>query len=320
MNQAHTAQLFTENGGQEFAPDGYSVDYECERVEELIGRRALADDPFFLFYNISPPHCPMSDGPEKYLSMYRPEDIPIRPNVDLSTPLADQDHWFKVYRWDYRYYNHHLPYTEDLPEDFTLQRVIAEYYGMTTWVDDAVGRMLAALEDNGLAEDTIVIFTSDHGDYLGSHGRVQKGDLHEESIRIPMLASWPGKLEPRAPSEQVMSLVDVMPTLLGLLGEGVPEHVHGRDLSPILRGESSCLPGNEHAFVETGMGAGIRTPSHLYGLPFQPGTKQLDETPTYCWDLVQDEYELENLAAALPDCAGELDRRLRDWDARTPWG
>ncbi len=111
--------------------------------------------------------------------------------MDLSKRLPDQDHWFKVYRWDYRYYNFHLPYTEELPEDFTLQRVIAEYYGMTTWVDDAVGRMLAALDANGLAEDTIVVFTSDHGDYLGSHGRVQKGDLHEESVRIPLIVRTP---------------------------------------------------------------------------------------------------------------------------------
>ena len=133
----------------------------------------------------------MSDAPERYLRMYDPATLPIRPNVDLSQRLVDQDHWFKVYRWDYRYYNFHLPYTEDLPEDFTLRRVIAEYYGMTTWVDDCVGRMLAALEANGLAENTIVVFASDHGDNLGSHGLVQKGNLHEESVRIPLIVRWP---------------------------------------------------------------------------------------------------------------------------------
>ena len=94
---------------------GFSVDYECERVEAFLARQAAADRPFFLYYNISPPHCPMSDAPEKYTTMYRPEDMPIRPNVDLSRRLPDQDYWFKVYRWDYRYYNLHLPYTEDLP-------------------------------------------------------------------------------------------------------------------------------------------------------------------------------------------------------------
>jgi choline-sulfatase len=321
MNHAHSAQLFSENGGPEFVAPGFSVDYECDRVEELIGRRAGAAEPFFLFYNISPPHCPMSDGPEHYLTMYRPEEIPIRVNVDLAKRLPDQEHWFKVYRWDYRYYNHHLPYTEELPADFTLRRVIAEYYGMTSWVDDAVGRMLAALECTGLARDTIVVFTSDHGDYLGSHGRVQKGDLHEESIRIPLLVRWPARLRPRAVTAQVMGLVDVMPTLLGLLGEPVPAHMHGRDLACVLRGERSCLKGSAHAVIETGHGVGIRTPTLLYGLPFRPGTRQLAQAPHYVWDLAADPFELRNLAGsgALPAGIGELDRRLREWDRATPW-
>jgi arylsulfatase A-like enzyme len=263
----------------------------------------------------------MSDGPEHYLTMYRPEEIPIRANVDLAKRLPDQEHWFKVYRWDYRYYNHHLPYTEELPADFTLRRVIAEYYGMTSWVDDAVGRMLAALECTGLARDTIVVFTSDHGDYLGSHGRVQKGDLHEESIRIPLLVRWPARLRPRAVTAQVMGLVDVMPTLLGLLGEPVPAHMHGRDLACVLRGERSCLKGSAHAVIETGHGVGIRTPTLLYGLPFRPGTRQLAQAPHYVWDLAADPFELRNLAGsgALPAGIGELDRRLREWDRATPW-
>ena len=321
MNHAHRAQLFSENGGPEFSPDGFSVDYECDRVEELIRRRAGEAEPFFLFYNLSPPHCPMSDGPERYLSMYRPEDIPIRANVDLDTPLRDQEHWFKIYRWDYRYYNLHLPYTEDLPADFTLRRVIAEYYGMTTWVDDAVGRMLAALDRADLARDTIVVFTSDHGDYLGSHGRVQKGDLHEESIRIPMLVRWPARVRPATVTTQVMGLVDTMPTLLGLLGEAVPAHVHGRSLASVVRGEVSALEDGDHAVVETGHGVGIRTPSHLYGLPFRQGTRELAESPHYFWDVAADPFELRNLAGsgAQPALARDLDRRLRAWDRVTPW-
>ena len=319
MNHAHSAQPFSENGGPEFVPPGYSVDYECERVEELIRRRAAGADPFFLFYNISPPHCPMSDAPRRYLTMYRPEDIPIRANVDLTKRLPEQDHWFKVYRWDYRYYNHHLPYTEDLPADFTLPRVIAEYYGMTTWVDDAVGRLLAALDNTGLSRDTIVVFTSDHGDYLGSHGRVQKGDLHEESIRIPLLIRWPASLRAGTVTEPVMGLVDVMPTLLGLLGVPAPAHVQGRDLAPVLGG-GECPDGN-HAIVETGHGVGIRTPTHLYGLPFRRGTHDLDAAPHYFWDVARDPFELENLAGSQAQAAvaQDLDGRLRAWHAATPW-
>jgi arylsulfatase A-like enzyme len=320
MNHVHSGQSFSENGGPEFVPDGYSVDYECERIEAFLELQARAERPFFLYYNISPPHCPMSDAPEKYTTMYRPEEIPIRPNVDLSKRLPDQDHSFKVYRWDYRYYNFHLPYTEDLPEDFTLQRVIAEYYGMTTWVDDAVGRMLVALDANGLAEDTIVVFTSDHGDYLGSHGRVQKGDLHEESVRIPLIVRWPAGLDSRVASQQVAALVDLAPTLLGLVGAETPSHMHGKSLADVLRGEPTASP-NDYAIIETGRGVGIRTPTHLYGLPFVAGSHQLAETPHMFHDLAADPYQMHNLAGTdkQADVARELERRLREWDARTPW-
>jgi choline-sulfatase len=346
MNHAHTGQHFSENGGPEFVPDGYSVDFECDRVAAFLGRQAQSERPFFLYYNISPPHCPMSDAPEKYTTMYRPAEIPIRPNVDLSTRLPDQDHWFKVYRWDYRYYNFHLPYTEELPEDFTLQRVIAEYYGMTTWVDDAVGRMLAALEANGLAENTIVVFTSDHGDYLGSHGRVQKGDLHEESVRIPLLVRWPAGLESGATSPQVAALVDLAPTLLDLAGAEIPAHMAGRSLagfhwdtangprpqSDVLSSSKGLSKGRRFdqlsaretedcAFIETGRGVGIRTRTHLYGLPFVAGTHDLADAPHYFWDVEHDPYQLRNLAGTgeQADVASELDRRLRAWDAATPW-
>ena len=320
MNHAHTGQSFSENGGPEFVPDGYSVDYECGRVEDFLERQAGADRPFFLYYNISPPHCPMSDAPEKYTSMYQPEDIPIRRNVDLSKRLPDQDHWFKVYRWDYRYYNFHLPYTEVLPEDFTLQRVIAEYYGMTTWVDDAVGRMLAALDANDLADDTIVVFTSDHGDYLGSHGRVQKGDLHEESVRIPLLVRWPAGLEPHVARQQVAALVDLAPTLLDLVGAETPPHMHGQSLANVLRGERPAL-ADDYAIIETGRGAGIRTPTHLYGLPFVDGDHELAGAPDMFFDLAAELYQMHNLAGTGEQAAlaRDLDRRLREWDARTPW-
>ena len=192
VHHCHTGQNYTENGGPEFSHPGFSTDFEAGRVESFIEERKDSDKPFFLYYSISPPHNPLRDAPERYLSMYNPDDIPLRPNVDLTVPLDNQEYWFKVYRWDYRHYSMHLPYTETLPDDYGLRRLIADYYGLTTWVDDSVGRMLDALEAAGLAEDTIVVFTSDHGDCLGSHGLVQKGNATEESIRIPLIARGPG--------------------------------------------------------------------------------------------------------------------------------
>lgn len=321
VHHCHTGQHFTENGGPEFVPDGYSVDFEADRVEAFLAERRNADEPFFLYYNISPPHCPMSDAPARYTRMYDPDAIPIRANVDLDKRLRNQDHWFKVYCWDFRYYSFHLPYTEKLPEGFTLRHVIALYYGMTTWVDDTVGRMLAALEDSGLAKDTIVLFTADHGDNLGSHGLVQKGGPNEESIRVPLLMRWPGlEKSGQVVRDQVASLVDVMPTLLSLIGLEIPGHVHGRDLSPVVRGEVSCL-NEPFAIFETGRGAGIRTPAQMCFVPYGEGERRLGDVPSEFYDLVEDPYEMNNLAGAGggSEVAADLVARLKEWDAKTPW-
>ncbi|MBI4976843.1 MAG: sulfatase-like hydrolase/transferase [Spirochaetes bacterium] len=308
VHHAHTGQLFTENGGPEFSPPGFSVEYEAERVESFL--RQPHDAPFFLFYSISPPHCPMSDAPEKYLSMYDPRSIPLRPNVDASKRLKDQDHWFKVYRWDYRYYNLHLPYTEDLPPEYDLRRCIADYYGLTTWVDDCLGRVLAALDDTGLAENTVIIFTSDHGDNLGSHGLVQKGGPNEESIRIPLIMRGPdacmrGKA---ARNDVVASLVDIAPTVLARSGISIPGHFHGQDL---------FSPRDEHAIVETGGGAGVRTLQHLYYVPFAE-KRVLSGKPQSIFDMEHDPYQTHNLASEHDDMRS-LDGILRQWDVRVPW-
>ena len=95
--------------------------------------------PFFLFYNISPPHMPLLDAPEHYRTLYRPEDVPLRPNVYRQGELAYDEHWFKIYLWDFLYYQENLPHTRNLPPGFDLSHLIALYYGMTTWVDDMVG-------------------------------------------------------------------------------------------------------------------------------------------------------------------------------------
>jgi arylsulfatase A-like enzyme len=324
VHHCHTGQSYTQDGGPELIPPVYSVDFEAEKVEEYLRGAARSDQPFFLYYNISPPHCPLSDAPEKYVKMYDPAAIPIRPNVDLEKRLPDQEHWLKIYRWDFRYYNFRLPYTEVLPEGYGLRNVIAEYYGLTTWLDDTLGRMLDVLDRTGLAENTILVFTSDHGDYLGSHGRVQKGDLHEESVRIPLLVRWPAALDRRVVDDRIPGLVDIAPTLLDLIGAEIPAHMHGRSLLPSLQGEAGSF--NEaiaacSAVIETGSGVGLRTPTHLYGLAFQPGRRTLADQPHYFFDMQADPYQLRNLAGSgeQAQLAGELDRLLREWDARTPW-
>jgi len=319
VHHCHSGQSFTEDGGPEFVPPQWSVDFEAERVEQYLHQRAQAAGPFFLYYSISPPHCPVADAPEEYRTMYAPEEVPLRPNVDLSRPLDQQDHWFRVYRWDFRHYNLHLPHTEQLPEGYDLRALIAEYYGMTTWMDAAVGRMLGALDRTGLAENTIVVFTSDHGDNLGSLGLVQKGGPTEESIRIPLIVRHPAGIGPRAVEGTVASLVDIGPTLLDQVGGQTPSHMSGRNLSPLLRGEAAAI--RAEAFIEIGNSVAIRTPEHMCFLRRQRETGELGPAAHQFFDMLEDPYQLRNLAGTDEQALArlELETLIRDWDARTPW-
>ena len=196
VNHRHTGQDFVENGGPPQLVDGFSVDYENEKVLSYLA--ADRDNPFFLYYSISPPHMPLADAPSEYLTMYDPEEVPLRPNVFLDGQMAYDENWFNVYLWDFLYYSLKLPHTLDLPQGFRP----ANTDSALLRVDDLGRRhgrdgMMAGLRANGLLDNTIVVFTSDHGDNLGSHHRFNKGLLIEESIRIPMIFHAPWLWEAR---------------------------------------------------------------------------------------------------------------------------
>jgi len=321
VHHCHSGQAFTRNGGPEIVPPGFSVDYEADQVATFLAEQAAEDKPFFLYYNISIPHCPVADAPKHYLTMYDPAEVPLRPNVDPDKTLKDQDHWFKVYRYDFRYYNLGLPYTQTLPDGYSLRHLTAEYYGLTTWMDDTFGRLLTSLEANRLAEDTLIVFTADHGDNLGSHGLVQKGGPTEESARIPLIVRWPGKLsEGRVVSDQVGSLVDVAPTLLSLAGGAAGAHMHGEDLSTMILGQRDCS-NRQWAFIETAAGVGVRTLSHLYYLPWEGPERRLLEKPSHFFDMTVDPYQMENLAGKNMqlNVAFGLDASLRAFHERYPF-
>lgn len=318
VHHCHSGQSYSRNGGPEFVPAGWSVDFEGDEVERFLGDSRRPEQPFLLYYSISPPHCPVADAPERYLTMYDPAEVPIRANVDLAAPIANQDYWFRVYRWDFRHYGLRLPYTDHLPAGYGLRQLTAEYYGLTTWMDDAVGRMLAALDRTGLAEDTVVVFTSDHGDNLGSHGLVQKGGPNEESIRIPLVVRYPGRVPPQVASREVASLLDIAPTLIDMAGGAAPSHMHGQSLRPRLEGRPL---GRDHAFVETSAGAAVRAPDRLVFTPYVAGSRTLADEPTEAYDLRADPYELRNLAGSAGQAAADasLSALLRAWDRATPW-
>src|SRR5262249_14242198 len=125
--------------------------------------------------------------------------------------------------------------------DTRLREFLRIYYGTVYLIDEQVGRVLDALEKSGRADNTIVIFTADHGDMAGGHGMGWKSTqaFYDELARIPMIVSWPGRIAP-GKTDAAASLADIPPTILELTGQSVPGHMQGVSLASMLRGKTSA--------------------------------------------------------------------------------
>ena len=323
-NHRYTGQTYLRDWSDEFPVAGYTPDIEIGEVARFVS--AQRDQPFFLYYNISQPHMPLCDAPARYREMYDHNTVPLRENVWQAGEMAYDENWFKIYCWDFLYYMQHLLHTETLPPGFDLRNLIALYYGLTTWADDQVGALLRILREQGVAEDTLVVFTSDHGDNLGSHHLFNKDHLIEEGLRIPLIFHWPASITPHTNTAQVASLVDLMPTVLSLAGLPCPATAQGTDLAPVVRGELETC-GENLAFIETSAGEiGVRTPRYLYGMRMDGAWQdrrpvRIAEERYTLTDLQYDPFELRNCIddPVYQEIALLLRERLRHWDSETPW-
>ena len=321
MHHLNKNQIYFEPSGRAFTVPGYAADYNLEQLRSFLSRQKKDDNPFFLFYNIYQPHMPFFDVPQRYKTMYSPEDVYLRENVWVNGKIARDEHWFKIYFWDYLYYNGLIEDRELSPDKFDLKSLTALYYGMVTYADDQVGEIVRELERNDLLENTIVIFTSDHGDNLGSHHLFNKDVLFEESIRIPMIYYYPGFLQPYINKTQVTQIIDVVPTVLDMCGLKIPEHIQGKSLLPILTQQKEKLENN-FAFIETSQyQIGIRTPSHLYGMKIDRNTKEITDEEVYFFDLKDDPFQKKNMAKTdkQREVAKRLNSKLKDWHKGTQW-
>jgi arylsulfatase A-like enzyme len=311
---------FSKNEEKPYPVPGFTTDYETIMAKEYITANKNSDKPFFLYYNIISPHMPILHVPYKYSHMYDPKEVPLRDNVWKDGVLAHDEQWFHIYMWQTFYNKAYQPLTAKTSPDFTLRDLTALYYGSVTWVDDTVGEILASLKENGLEDNTIILFTSDHGDMLGSQHMWNKDRLYEEAIRIPMIFSWPGMIKPDKTSNQIATLIDIMPTLLDLCGGTIPGNVQGQSLMPVLSGKKDRL-GMEYAFIETPYGEmGIRTSTHIYGILSNKEDTAIEDDRYLFYDLEEDPYEFKNLAKTDKSSAiaNDLRERLIKWDKDTP--
>ena len=207
--------------------DGHSSEIFADAAIEFLLDQD-SEVPFFCYLAFTAPHDPR-DPPRPFAERYYDERPPLPRNLLPQHPF---DNGMLILRDEFLA---PWPRTREVIAD-----QLAEYYGMITHMDEQLGRVLAALEATGKADNTIIVYAADHGLALGSHGLVGKQSLYEHSMRAPMMISGPGI--PRGASSTALTyLPDLYPTLLSLAGTRGDEDILGRDLATIWRGETDAV-------------------------------------------------------------------------------
>ncbi len=194
--------------------EGYDVRAQTRDAQAYIAAHAKRDKPFLLVLSWGPPHNPYETAPERYRALFDAERLTVRPNVS--------------------------------PGDRGSRKDLAGYYAHIAAMDACLGALLKTLDETGIRDDTIFVFTSDHGDMLGSHGMIRKQKPWDESIRVPLLVRYPAVQKQGRELCAPINTPDLMPTLLGLCGVPIPSSVQGEDFSGWIRG---AAPSDHAALI-----------------------------------------------------------------------
>ncbi|MBI1899512.1 MAG: sulfatase-like hydrolase/transferase, partial [Planctomycetia bacterium] len=297
--------------------DEHLTDKQAHQALEFLDG-CSAEQPFCLQISFKAAHC--QDG-EPWQTQFPPARRYLDLYADLQIPApetATREEFSRLpamlqtsearRRWTFRFADAEM-----------TQYTLRNYYRLVTGMDDAAGQIIAKLKDRGLAENTIVIFTSDNGFYLGDRGLAGKWFMHEESIRVPLVVFDPRpqssdvgqsqKAKTRGATCGALALnIDVAPTILELAGLGAPDAMQGRSLVPLLRGERPAdWPDTffyEHRFVHKAIPqtVGVRSPKWKYARYFTG-----DESVEQLFDLSSDPLERTDLAGK-PERAAELEK------------
>ena len=212
-------------GGDSIYPDGLTTETALEQLDQLA---ADEEKPFFLAVGIIRPHLPFG-APAKYMEPYRDLALPSIPHPEKpkgKTTWHSSGEFMKYNRWG------RDPNTD--PEFATEVR--RHYAACVSYADAQVGRLLDRLEESGAADNTIIVLWGDHGWHLGEHAVWGKHTLFEESLRSPLIVSYPGMLQPGVGTSAVVETIDVFPTLCELTGQRVPDFAEGTSLKPLMEG------------------------------------------------------------------------------------
>lgn len=289
-NASRDEYYYVNQWGPEYEAD-QAIDYIANKDNKLRN----SNKPFALVVSMNPPHTGYELVPDKYKKIYRNVDVETLCNSPVIPPKGTEE-------GDY------------------FRKSVLDYYACMTGVDEQVGRILRELKEQGLFDNTIVVFTSDHGDCMGMHHHIGKDIYYEEAMRIPLIVSWPEKLVPRRDSTLMISFADLYPSLLSLMGfKGqIPAEVQTLDLSASILSPDKTqevvqpyyyiLPEN----LTTGY-RGLRTKKYTFVVHATNG--QTDEWILF--DREQDPFQLNNIASGQPELVKQFSSRLKGWLKKT---
>lgn len=297
----------SEHAYSRLTSDHHMASWMSSEAVKAIEKAKDSDNPFCMVLSYYAPHHPVAP-PRPYDTMYSADDMTLPESYYAST---DRKNMPKSKTDDHDYGNHvAAAWTEEQSKAY-----LARYYGYVTYIDDQMMRVLDALKATGQYDNTIIVFTSDHGDMLCEQGLIYKHCYNgfDTLMKVPMLVQWPAGLAKNAVHEGLSSHVDIVPTLLELAGVSPTSAMDGKSFAPAIRGQGR---GRDEVFLDV-MNKGYMTRQgawkYILNISVWNGTKEhkIDEL----FNLDSDPHEMENLASD-PDQAervAAMRERIFEW-------
>jgi iduronate 2-sulfatase len=277
--------------------DGQVADEAIQRIQNAASN---ADQPFFIAVGFAKPHLPFC-APQKYWDLYDRDDFALPERTtppDGAPPFAPTD---------WRELRNYLGVPDQGPlSDELVLTLIHGYYAAMSYMDAQLGRVMAALDDAGLAENTIVVFWGDHGWHLGDHGMWCKHTNYQQAARIPLLVVAPGVTKANSSTTSLVESVDLYPMLASLAGLPAPKGLDGMDISATLR--DGAAPTKEAIFhvFPRGPRLGVAVRTKRYRLVAWAPQQGDGETLYELYDYESDPSETKNLAESQPEVVEQL--------------
>jgi len=211
----HAGLIWENNPDTPIEMIGHETDSLTDLAIKQLHTASQSENPFCMVVSYQAPHPPCSP-PDEYLEHYQAVDL-------LPEPTADKSAYYNRPEWD---------------ADYDVETFRRLYYGEITQMDYAFGQLLDTLDDLNLTDNTLVIFTSDHGEMAGNHGLFGKGVMYAEALHVPLIIHYPGQTQPQECDEAV-STVDFLPTLIDYAGYEPYQHMEGDSLRPHIEGSNA---------------------------------------------------------------------------------